>query len=389
MAEAKTDPSITIARADDRTARASFIRLPRSIYGPEDAWITPLEIERSEHLDPDKNPYFRHAETALFLAHKNGRPAGRISAQICALYLERYQNATGHFGFLDAIDDPGVFEALIKAAADWLAARGMTHMQGPFSFSINDETGLLVDGFNTPPSLLMGHAKPYYAGHLEKLGFRKAKDLWAYEYRTSAGLPRSALNMIARARADDGLIVRAFDKSKLAEDLTIVLDIYNDAWSDNWGYVPMTDAEITHLAKTLKMLVRGDYIQIAEINGEPAAMAISLPNVNAAISDLDGRLLPFGWLKLLWRLKARPPQSVRLLLMGVRRKYHGTPLGAALALSVIDAVRAYHKSRGTTRAELSWILEDNMPMRRMIERIGGRHYKTYRVYQRAISQRAG
>jgi hypothetical protein len=189
--------------------------------------------------------------------------------------------------------------------------------------------------------------------------------------------------MIERAKAS-GLRIRAFSKKHLDRDLAVIIDIFNDAWSDNWGFTPMTREEVAALGKNLKMLVKGEYIPIAEIAGEPVAMAVSLPNINHWIAGLNGRLLPFGWARLIGHL-FRPPEAVRIPLMGVKRKYHGTPMGAALALGVIDAIRAYHTGRGTYRAELSWILEDNWPMRRIIEALGALPYKTYRVYEKSLS----
>lgn len=378
--------NIAVDQVKTKADRDAFIQVPFSIYQDGDNWVPPLMFERHEHINPDKNPYFQHAEVAMWIARRGGKPVGRISAQICALYLERYQDKTGQFGFLEAIDDIDVFKALLRTAEDWLKQRNITRILGPFSFSINDEMGLLIDGFDSPPSMMMGHAKPYYAQRLETLGFEKAKDVFAYDYHTDSELPRAARAMVDRARASGEIKVRPFDKNKFDRDIAIVLDIFNSAWSENWGYVPMTDKEIIELGNNLKMLVRGDYIAIAEHKGEPVAMAVSLPNINDAIKDLKGRLFPFGIAKLIWRLKLRPPRSIRLTLLGVRKAFHGTPLGAALALSVIDTVRNTHKARGTHHAELSWILEDNMPMRRMIEMIGGVAYKTYRIYQKPISR---
>jgi hypothetical protein len=379
---------LIITPVTTRAGRDVFIRVPFAIYGPEDNWVPPLFAERHDHLNPAKNPYFLHADVRLWVAYKAGRPVGRISAQICQLYLKRYDNATGHFGFLEAIDDRAVFKALLETAQAWLGQNGMKHCQGPFNFSINEEMGLLIEGFDTPPSLMMGHAKPYYARHLEALGYVKATDVMAYDSRTNTDLPRAARLMVDRAAATDGLTIRPFRKNRFEEDIAIVLDIFNEAWSNNWGYVPMTDAEIKILGKNLKMLVRGDYIQIAELKGRPVAMAVTMPNVNAAIADLNGRLFPFGLIKLIWRLKIRPPKSIRLVLMGVRKEYHGTRMGAVFALSVVEALRLYHSARGTFQAEHSWVLEDNMPMRRMIEALGGWHYKTYRIYQTALPEQA-
>lgn len=365
------------------TDRDAFLQVPFKIFAGDPAWVPPLFLERKEHLDAAKNPYFAHAEAQLFVAMDGSAPVGRISAQIDRLRLDRYRDATGQFGFLDGVDDRGVFAALFDAAEAWLRQRGMDHVQGPFSFSINDETGLLIDGFDTPPSIMMGHALRYYAAHVEGLGFRKAKDVLAYSYDGAKQPPASVAAMIAKAKASGDLVIRPFSKKHLDRDLRIVIDIFNDAWSENWGFVPMTDGEIAALGKNLKMLVKDEYIAIAEFKGGPAAMAVSLPNINDWIKDLNGRLLPLGWTKLAWRLLARPPASIRIPLMGVRRPFHGA-LRAALSIGVIEALRAYHMSRGTAHGELSWILEDNHPMRRMIDALGGVPYKTYRVYEKAL-----
>jgi GNAT superfamily N-acetyltransferase len=368
-----------------RRDREAFLRIPFTVFRDDPNWVAPLFFERRAHLDPGKNPYFAHADVQLFIALKDGSPAGRISAQLDRLRLERYRDQTGQFGFLDAIDDREVFRQLIGAAEDWLKRRGMTRIQGPFSFSINDETGLLIDGFDTPPAMMMGHARPYYASHLEALGFAKAKDVIAYNYDERRPLPRAMQAMVDKAKASGEMTVRAFRKRALAQDLAIIIEIFNDAWSDNWGFVPMTEAEIKALGNNLKLLVAEDSIAIAEYRGRPAAMAVSLPDINGWIKDLDGRLLPFGWAKLAWRLLMKPPAAVRMPLMGVRKEFHGRAIGSALAIAAIDRVRNYHIKQGCERAELSWILEDNLPMRRLIEAMGGIPYKTYRVYEKPIA----
>lgn len=372
---------VPVVSAADRDA---FIRVPFDIYGPDDNWIPPLIVERREHFNPKKNPYFEHAEAALWVARRAGRNVGRISAQVCALHRRHHGADRGQFGFIEAIDDGQVFSALFATAEAWLRDRGTRMIDGPFNFSINDEMGLLVDGLDTPPSLMMGHAKAYYPARVEALGYAKVKDVIAYDYHTSAELPRAAAAMIRRARNSGDLKIRPLRKARLEEELAIILDLFNDAWHDNWGFVPWTANELKALGMVMKMLVKEEYVAIADWQGEPAAFAVTLPNINDLVADLDGRLLPFGWARLLWRLKTRPPRSVRLPLMGVRKVHHGTAVGAALSIGVLDAVRAYHMSRGTHRAELSWILEDNLPMRHMIEGMGGRPYKTYRIYEKAI-----
>jgi hypothetical protein len=378
--------TISVRPVEGKADLKAFLDLPFRLYGKDPNWVAPLYLERHEHLDPRKNPYFRHAEAELFLARKDGQVVGRISAQTCRLRGERYGDGVGQFGFLEAEDDPAVFEALCAAAATWLASRGLTRMQGPFNFSINDELGLLIEGFDTPPSMMMGHALPYYAQRVEEQGFTKAKDVIAYDFEDTGDIPRTLKLAYDRALANPDVKVRALDKKKLMRELEIIVAIANDAWSDNWGFVPWTQEEMTALGNNLKMLVSGDYIAIAEYKGEPVAMAVSLPNINDWIRGLDGRLLPFGWAKLGWSLLARPPRSIRMPLMGVKKAFHGSAMGGILGMAAIARVRSYHVSRGTMKGELSWILEDNTRMRRMIETFGGRPYKTYRIYERATGE---
>jgi hypothetical protein len=231
----------------------------------------------------------------------------------------------------------------------------------------------------------MGHAPRYYASRVEEQGFAKVKDVIAYDYGGTAELPRAMRVIADKAAASDLFRFRPLDKKNLIRDLEIIMAIANDAWSDNWGFVPWTREELVALGNNLKILVTGEYVAIAEYNGEPAAMAITLPNINEWIAGLNGRLLPFGWAKLAWHLLARPPRSVRMPLMGVIKKYHGSMVGAALAIGAIDTIGRYHVSRGTKHGELSWILEDNLPMRRIIEQVGAKPYKTYRVYEKEIA----
>jgi GNAT superfamily N-acetyltransferase len=376
---------LQIQSVEDRKSRAAFIYVPHIVFAKDPAWIAPLNFERAQHISPKHNPFFEHGRAQLFLAMQGDKPVGRISAQVDDLRLERHKDATGMFGFLDAIDDAEVFRKLFQAAENWLRNQAMSRVIGPFSFSINEETGLLVNGFEYPPAVMMGHAAPYYQNHVTAAGYEKAKDTLAYDFDNSTPLPRGMAGMLAKVRATGDLEVRPLSKKHLDRDLAILIDIFNDAWSGNWGFTPFSKAEIDKLGQDLKMLVEEEFIAFASYQGEPCAMAVTLPDINCAAHDLHGRLFPFGWAKLLARLKFAPPVAVRMPLMGVRKAYHGTPVGSALAMAVMDAIRSYHVSRGTRRAELSWILEDNLPMRRMIEAVGGKPYKTYRIYQRDLT----
>ncbi len=375
---------IALERVENRADLKRFLDVPAGIYAGDPAWVQPLRFERLEHLDPRKNPYFATAEVAYWTARRNGRPVGRISAQVNRAHLERHKDATGHFGFLDAIDDPGLFLALTAAAEAWLRERGLERVVGPFSLSVNDESGLLIDGFDTPPYLMMGHARPYYAQHLEACGYRKAADLIAYLYDMASEPPAAVTKTIERLRRQPDVRIRPFDMSRYREEVETVAEIFNDAWADNWSFVPLSPPDIAFLAKNLRPLVSPGHAAIAELDGEAVAMAVTLPNVNEAIADLGGRLLPFGWAKLLWRLKVRGTKTARLPLMGVRRRFQNGPLGAALALGVIDSVRRYHASQGTNWGELSWVLEDNTRVRRIIEMAGATPYKTYRMYEKGL-----
>lgn len=373
-----------LERVDNRAGLKRFLEVPTAIYAGDGAWVQPLRFERLEHLDPRKNPFFATAEVAYWTARRNGQYVGRISAQVNRAHLERHKDATGHFGFLDAIDDPGVFLALTAAAEAWLRERNLERVVGPFSLSVNDESGLLIDGFDTPPYLMMGHARPYYARHLEACGYRKAADLIAYLYDMAGEPPAAVTKTIEWLRRSPGVRIRPFDMSRYREEVETVAEIFNDAWADNWSFVPLSPADISFLAKNLRPLVSPGHAAIAELDGEAVAMAVTLPNVNEAIADLGGRLLPFGWAKLLWRLKVQGTQTARLPLMGVRQRIQNGPLGAALALGVIESVRRYHASQGTKWGELSWVLEDNTRVRRIIEMAGATPYKTYRMYEKGL-----
>jgi hypothetical protein len=372
--------SLQVIKVDKKSTLNAFIRLPWSLYQEDPMWIAPLMLERRMQLSP-KNPYFNHAEYCSWLAIRNGTPVGRISAQIDRPYLDRYQNATGFFGMLESENNVRTFQLLLETAERWLRNRGMQGISGPFNLSINQELGVLVDGFDTPPSVMMGHARPYYADRIEDNGYCKEKDLLAYIIDSNFALDK--IRKIA-ARLKNRVHIRALRKSHFDDELHIIRDIFNDAWSQNWGFVPWTEAEFEHLGKDLKLIVSEDLISIAEVDGEPAAFLVVLPNLNEVICDLNGRLLPFGWLKMLWRLKVKYPKTARIPLMGVRRCYHDSLLGATLAFSVINGILEPAIKLGVKEMELSWILEDNKGMRNVIEAINGRVYKTYRIYNKKL-----
>jgi GNAT superfamily N-acetyltransferase len=359
----------------------AFWALAPRLYEHDAHWVPPLLAERHELLSP-RNPVFEHLRMQAWIARRGDAVVGRISAQIDALYEQTHGVRVGYFGLLEADDDAEVFAGLFAAAEAWLRAEGAVEVRGPFNLSINEECGLLVEGFDTPPMVMMGHARPYYGAQIEALGYAKAKDLLAYIVGTDFAFPPAALRVIERERGKVRL--RPVDFRHLDRDIEILRDVFNDAWAGNWGFVPFTAAEFKQLGQMVRWLVDPGFVQIAEIDGEPVAMIAVLPNLNEAIADLRGKLLPFGWAKLLWRLKVRHPKGVRVALMGVRQRLQRSRLGSALAMLVIDAARQTALRRGATQAEMSWILEDNRGMCSIIESLGSRCYKRYRIYGRPL-----
>ena len=377
--------AITVRPARGWRDMRAFIRLPHAIYADDPAWVPPLELERRLHLSKRFNPFFDHGEGELFIAWRDGVPVGRVSAQIDRLHLERYGDATGFFGHLEAHDDPAIFRVLLDATAAWLKERGMRHVRGPFSWNINQESGLLVAGFDTPPAFMMGHAKPYYDAHVRAAGMTGVMDLLAYDFTRDMHVPDKMRRFIQREKERGTLRVRPLNKRRLKDELRLLRDIFNDAWAENWGFVPFTEREFMEMGRQLSFLVSERDVAIASWKGEPAAMAVVMPDLNRYIADMNGRLAPFNWLRLLYRLKfSGPPQRMRMPLMGVRRKFHNGLPGAMLALAVIDEVYTYNRDRGVGGAELSWVLETNSRVRHLIEGLGARPYKTYRLYERDI-----
>lgn len=379
---AETSPGqLRVVPAERGRARADFLRVPWPLYADDAAWVPPLLLERRLQLWP-RRPYFAHARAAFWVAYRGPRPVGRISAQVDRLHLERHRDGAGFFGLLEAEDDAAVFAALTHQAEAWLSGHGLERVRGPFDLSINEECGLLIDGFGTPPMIMMRHGRPYYARRLEACGYRPARDLLAY--RLTDTVEMTPLMKAAIAKLED-VRVRPLRRARLREDLGILRAIFEDAWADNWGFVPFTPAEFEELGWVLRFVVDDDFVQIAEVAGEPAAMLVLLPNVNELIRDLDGRLLPLGWARLLTRLLRRRARTGRVALMGVRRCYQRTPLGLGLACLVIDAVCRAGRARGVEAVELSWVLEDNQGVRRILEALGGDPYKRYRIYEKALA----
>ncbi|MGV6473719.1 GNAT family N-acetyltransferase [Azotobacter vinelandii] len=359
-----------------------FIGLPGRLHRDDPHWVEPLLVERRDHLSA-KNPVFAHLDWQAWIAWSGNEPVGRISAQVDRLHRQAHGPDTGHFGMLEAIDDPAVFAALMAAAEQWLRERGALRITGPFNLTINEESGLLVEGFERPPSIMMGHGLPYYGARVEALGYRPATDLLAYWMRTDElHFPPPLRQLMDRWQ--DRVRIRPLDRRRYAEEIQLLRDIFNDAWAENWGFVPFTAEEFEAMGNNLRLLVPEDLLYIAEVDGEPDAFIVALPNLNEAIAPLQGRLLPFGWLRLLWWLKVRGLRTARVPLMGVRRAHQRSRLGSALALRLIEALKPPFVQHGLEALEMSWILESNRGMRNILERIGAYPYKRYRVYEKRI-----
>ncbi|MCC6897620.1 MAG: hypothetical protein IT377_01530 [Polyangiaceae bacterium] len=359
-----------------------FLDVVDYVYRDDPNYVRPLDFDLEQRLSK-KNPFFEHAEATTCTAYKNGWCVGRISAQVDRAHLERYKDDVGFFGFLDTVDDPEVAKALLDAAAKWLARRGMKQMRGPMSLNINEEIGCLIDGFDTPPMILMPHHRAYQGALIEQAGLEKIKDLYAWRY-TVGDVPKRAEKAMADVDAMPEVKLRHVDKGHVERDVRIIMDVFNDAWSDNWGFVPLTETELTKMASELKPILIPELTYIADIDGEPAAVALALPNINELIGDLHGKLFPLGLPKLLYRLKVKGPKSARLIILGIRKKYRGVKKYGALSICLYAKMHRSAEKIGVRWGELSWTLEDNAAVNVGIKFMGGEIYKKYRLYQRDL-----
>lgn len=359
-----------------------FVNVVDYIYRGDPNYVRPLDKEMKDRLSP-RNPFFEHAEGVIFTAHRNGWCVGRVTAQIDREHLARYADDVGFFGFLDTVDDEEVAKRLLEAACAWLRARGMKRVRGPLSLSINEEMGCLIEGFDTPPMVMMPHHRPYQAGLIEKGGFEKVKDAFAWRY-VVGDVPSRVRKVHDEVGALPEVKSRHVDMKNLDADLRIIMDVFNDAWSENWGFVPLTEREVSKLAADLKLFAIPELTCIAEVDGEPAAVALALPNLNELIADMKGKLLPLGLPKLLWRLKVVGPRTARLVILGIRKKYRNQRKYAGLSLYIYAELNAVGKRLGLDWGELSWTLEDNAPVNTAIKLMGGKIYKKYRIFEKSL-----
>jgi hypothetical protein len=362
-----------------------FIDFAYDIYRDDPNAAPMLRRDAHELLNPKKNPWFEHARARFFLAERDGKVVGRISAQIDNLVLQYMGAGTGQWGSFELIDDPAVASALFDAAEGWLRAQGMTRAMGPFTLSIWDEPGLLIEGFDHPPTVMMGHHRDYYAKHVEARGYVKAKDLFTYDLPVDVPFPKVIQRVIKTGLDNKRIVVRDTNMKQYAKESKFILEILNDAWADNWGFTPLTPAESVYAGKKMRPVVYKDLVRVAELDGEPIAFMFTLPNLNEVTASFNGRLFPFNFIALLRAIRNPRPRSVRVPLMGVLKKYQGTRTASLAAFMMIENIRNTASTKyGAKRAEIGWILEDNAPMRGIAEAIASRINKVYRIYERAL-----
>ena len=381
--------TLTIRPVETKRDRKTFIDLPFRLYKDDPNWAPPLKGEALGLITPEKNGWFSHAEAQLFLAEEDGRVVGRISAHIDTLALtmppeQGFGPGVGQWGLMDA-EREDVFRALLAKAEDWLRGQGMTRALGPISMSIWEEPGLLIEGFDHPPTIMMGHDKPEYRGWIEAAGYTPVKQMMTYDLDITQEFPPLVKRIIKSGESNPRIVVREVNKKKFEEEAAIILGILNDAWSDNWGFVPLTPPEIDDVGVKLKPIVFNDLIRIAELDGKPVAFMITLPDLNEAIAPLNGSLLPFGWAKLLLWLRRPKVRTMRVPLMGVVKDLQSSRMASQLAFMMIEYIREASVRRyGASRGEIGWILDDNQGMRSIAETIESRVNKVYQVYGRDL-----
>jgi hypothetical protein len=375
---------VTVRPVQTKKDRKAFVELAWDVYRDDPAWVPPLKDEVHGLLNPRKNPWFEHSRAELWLARRGERVVGRISAQVDELVLEHMGAGTGQWGMFEALDSEAAAE-LIAAAEDWLRKQGMTRALGPISLSIWDEPGLEIEGFDEPPTAMMGHHRPEYRAWIEAAGYDKAKDLITYALDIEHWEDPKIDRLIAMGERNPRIRIRMVDKSRFGEEARVILGLLNDAWSSNWGFVPLTEAEIAYAGKKLKPIIFKELVRVAELDGEPVAFMLTIPDINELTKDLDGELFPFNWIKLLWRLRKPRTRRLRVPLMGVAKKLQHTRLASQLAFMMIEFTRRDAVSKyGATHGEFGWILEDNKGMLSIAELPGAEINHRYRIFERAL-----
>jgi len=376
--------SVSIRPVRSRRELKRFVKVPFRLHRERPQWVPPLIFERMEFLNRRKNPYFQHAEVECFLAERDGEPVGRISAQIDRRWDEFQGGSDAMFGFFETDEDPEVARALLDAASDWARERGRTRILGPMDFTTNDEVGILIEGYERKPMILQPWHPPYYRELIEAEDFGKTMDLLMWELRMGELKEGERFDPSIHAAAEkalheEGIVIRNMRKRDMANEVRRFMDVYNEAWGENWGFVPITDAEVEFQAKNLKPVLDEEWTFMAEKDGEVVGAALTLPDINQVLEKLDGRLLPLGWLRFL--RGRRGIDRLRVFALGVKHDYRHTGIAAGLYLKHIEmAARPETISWG----EMGWILETNEPMNRAMEGMGGKVVKRYRLYEKAL-----
>jgi GNAT superfamily N-acetyltransferase len=357
----------------------AFIRLPETIYKDDKTFVPMLRSSERKMLDPKRNPFYLHAEAEHFLARRDGRLVGRISAIRNRAHEEFHQERTGFFGYFDVEDDVEAARALLKAAEDWLRPKGLERVRGPVNPSTNDPCGTLIEGFKWAPFVLMTGNPPYTPGLIESAGYARAKDLLAYFLMGTEAAQEKVRKVAAEVRSRGDVTLREFDLSRFEEELALVMELYNDAWSKNWGFVPMTQEEIRFAAEDLRAIVLPELSFFAFLNGKPVGFAFALPDINQSLKRAKGKLFPFGWIYFLKPMLRKIP-VFRILALGVRKEHQQLGIGTLFYERYIEM----SLQRGYRGAELSWILEDNELMNRPLRNMGAKAYKKYRLYEKSL-----
>ena len=384
-----TQSDLVISPVSGKADLKAFVDFAWEAYRQDPNWVPPLKSEVYGMLTPGKNPFFGHAEAQYFLARRGGRVTGRISAHIDKLALnmpleQGMGPGTGFWGMFDALDGESA-AALIAAAEDWLRAKGMTRALGPISLSIWEEPGLLTMGHDHPPTVMMGHHLAHYQPWVEAAGYTSVKQLRTYELDITKEFPSLIQRIVQSGEKNERIRIRKVDKSQFDKEAAIILSILNDAWGDNWGFVPITDEEVAFTGKKLKPIVFEDLIMVAELDGEPVAFMMTLPDLNEAQAPLNGNLFPFGWAKLLWWLRKPKVKTMRVPLMGVVKRLQASRMASQLAFMMIETIRrAAIANYGATRGEIGWVLDDNQGMNAIAEAIESKVNKVYRIYEKAL-----
>ncbi|MBS1514524.1 MAG: N-acetyltransferase [Bacteroidetes bacterium] len=374
---------IKIRKVENDSDKNQFINLPWKIYKDYPNWVPPLKFDVKNNLNPNKNPFFNHAKVELYLAEVEGRLVGRIAAIVNDNHNNFYKDKVGFFGFFECINDTRVSRALFDKAYEFLKSHGMDTMRGPVNPSTNDECGLLVDSFDSPPVMLMTYNPEYYIKLFEDYGLAKAKDLLALY------IPKEVINNTKKMEQlerisnmvmkRENIKIRNVDLKDFDNEVQRVREVYNNAWQDNWGFVPMTEDEFKYIAKTLKAVVDKDFVVFAEVEGKTIGFSLALPDFNQVLKHLNGSLFPFGLFKLLYY--KNKIDLLRVIIMGVNKEYHKKGIDAVFYQDVIKA----GNRKGYKGAEISWVLEDNLAMKQTAEKLGAHVYKTYRIYDKSIS----